>query len=226
MASVHTDREYETELRLLRGRLLTMAAKVEQMVAGVLRALAERDSALAREMIEIDRQINRLEMEIDDMCIRLIALRQPAASDLRFIIGALKVVTDLERMGDLAGNVADRTVELNDMEDRLPVVDVQRLGEQVQRFVRDAVDSFVEGDVEKAERIREGDALIDDLYWETQRHLLGGLEASTSNAHRAIKLLFVVKHLERIADHATNIAEMALYRARGQDVRHPGSRTP
>jgi phosphate transport system protein len=223
---LHTDREFETELRLLRGRLVTMASKVEQMVAGSVRALVERDSDLARQMIAHDREINRLELQIDEMCIRLLALRQPAASDLRFVATALKIVTDLERMGDLAGNIADRTLELNDVDERMPAVDVQKMGDTVQRQIRDSIDAFVERDIQRAEQIRTRDAEIDELYWKYYRELMSALEEPAPHVQRAIKLLFVVKHLERIADHATNIAEMVIFMVRGKDIRHPGSREP
>jgi phosphate transport system protein len=224
MTQGHTDREYETELRLLRGRLVTMSAGVERMVEGVVRALVERDSDLARRNIEQDREVNRLELEIDEMCVRMLALRQPAASDLRFITTALKIVTDLERIGDLAGNIGARVIDLNLAEDRPPSVDVQALGTLVRGMIRDAMDAFVARDADKAEQLRACDDAIDDLYWQYWRKLMAEVEKPAAHTHRAIELLFIVKHLERIADHATNIAEMVVFMVRGKDIRHPNSR--
>lgn len=224
MAESHTDREFETELQLLRGRLVTMSAWVERMVEGVVRALVERDSELARRIIDQDREVNRLELEIDEMCVRLLALRQPAASDLRFVTTALKIVTDLERMGDLAGNIAARVLDLNLAEDDSPTVDVQSLGTAVRVLIRDSMDAFVARDAEKAEALRAGDDRIDELYWQYWRQLMAEAGQPSAHTHRAIELLFVVKHLERIADHAINIAEMVVFLVKGKDIRHPGSR--
>jgi phosphate transport system protein len=227
MAEGHTDREYDTELRLLRGRLVTMSAWVERMVESVVRALVEHDSDLARRMIEQDREVNRLELDIDEMCVRMLALRQPAASDLRFITTAMKIVTDLERIGDLAGNIASRVIDLNLAEDRaMPSVDVQALGTAVRGLIRDAMDAFVERDADKAEKLRAVDDQIDELYWQYWRQLMAEVEKPTVHTHRAIELLFIVKHLERIADHAINIAEMVVFMVRGKDIRHPRSRDP
>jgi phosphate transport system protein len=227
MAEGHTDREYDTELRLLRGRLVTMSAWVERMVESVVRALVEHDSDLARRMIEQDREVNRLELEIDEMCVRMLALRQPAASDLRFITTAMKIVTDLERIGDLAGNIASRVIDLNLAEDQAsPSVDVQTLGTAVRALIRDAMDAFVERDADKAEKLPAVDDQIDELYWQYWRQLMAEAEKPTAHTHRAIELLFIVKHLERIADHAINIAEMVVFMVRGKDIRHPRSRDP
>lgn len=220
----HTDREYEAELGILRKKLATMASWVERAVDGAVRALTERDSDLARRIIAQDREVDRLELEIDEMCVRMLALRQPAASDLRFITTALKIVTDLERMGDLAGNIATRTLDLNLTEDAPLPLDVQTLGDAVRRMIRDSMEAFVARDADKAETSRAGDRSIDELYWQHWRALMAETQRPGANTHRAVELLFVVKHLERIADHATNVAEMVVFMVRGKDIRHPGAR--
>ena len=152
-----TDREYDAELHKLHDQLLLMGAKVEEMIANSMRALTERDSELARRMIEYDHQINRLEVEIDDLCLRILAKRQPVASDLRLITTALKLVTDLERMGDACVNICERVVELN-MEPILkPYVDLPRMAETVQAMVRDGLDAFVQADPERAREVMDRD---------------------------------------------------------------------
>src|SRR5688572_1659961 len=184
MAERHTDREYDSELRLLRSRLVTMSAWVERMVEGVVRSLVERDSDLARRIIEQDREVNRLELEIDEMCVRMLALRQPAASDLRFVTTALKIVTDLERIGDLAGNIASRVLDLNLAEELSPSVDVLALGTAVRTMIRDSMDAFVERDAEKAESLRTSDNAIDELYWQFFRDLMAEAEKPSAHTHR------------------------------------------
>ena len=146
----HTDKTYDAQLDDLRNKLLSLGGKVEMEIATSVRALAERDSKLAESVIDQDREVNRLEVEVDDACRRLLVLRQPAASDLRFITTALKIVVDLERIGDLAVNVAERALDLNQSPPLKPVHDLTRLAELCQRQVRAALDAFVDGDVAKA----------------------------------------------------------------------------
>ena len=219
----HTDQEYEGELRKLREQLLLMAAKVEEMIESSMRALVERDSLLAREMIEFDHQINRLEVESDEACLRILARRQPVASDLRFITIALKLVTDLERMGDCGVNICERVIELNDEPPLKPYLDLPRMAEVAQGMVRDALDAFVEEDAERAQQVIEQDTLLDTYYADIFRVLLTYMMEDPRNIYRATRVQSIAKYLERIGDHATNLAESVVFMVRGKDIRHTGS---
>jgi phosphate transport system protein len=224
MAPAHTDRSYERELAELREKLLTMGGKVEAAISGSVRSITERNSEMAQSVIARDVEVNRLEVEIDDGCRRILALRQPAASDLRFITTALKIVTDLERMGDLAVNIAQRAVDLNQAPPLRPFHDLSSLAELSETQLRRALDAFVERDVLKAEEVMKGDALLDALYLKLFNELLTLMMEDSRAIRRATALMFAAKHLERIGDHATNLAEMVVYMVRGTDVRHPRSR--
>jgi phosphate transport system protein len=220
----HTDKTYDLQLGDLRNKLLSLGGMVETEIANGMRALEERDSKLAEQVIAQDRQVNRLEVEIDEACRRLLVLRQPAASDLRFITTALKIVVDLERIGDLAVNVAERAIDLNQSPPLKPVHDLARLAELCRTQLRAALDAFVDGDVARAEAVIKDDALLDSVYSNLFNELLALMMEDPRNIRRASSLLFVAKHLERLGDHATNVAEMVIYMVRGTDVRHPGSR--
>ncbi len=221
--SAHTDREYEAELRRLHEQLLLMGAKVEEMIASSMRALVERDSPLARRMIDFDHQINRLEVEIDELCLRVLAKRQPVASDLRLITIALKLVTDLERIGDMSVNICERVIELN-MEPTLKTyVDLPRMAEIVQSMVREALDAFVSADADRAQRVIDRDHEVDAYYGEVFRTLLTYMLEDPRNIYRAIRAQSIAKYLERIGDHATNLAEMVVFMVMGTDIRHIGS---
>jgi phosphate transport system protein len=220
----HTDKSYDDELAELRARLLTLGGKVESEIAESVRALAERDTKLAEAVLGADREVNRLEIEIDERCRRLLVLRQPAASDLRFITTAMKIVVDLERIGDLAVNIAERAIDLNQSPPLRPLHDLTKLCELCQKQLRGALDAFVDADADKAEQVIKGDELVDALYHNLFNELLALMMEDNRNIRRANSLLFVAKHLERLADHATNVAEMVIYMVRGTDVRHPHSR--
>jgi phosphate transport system protein len=222
--TTHTDRSYEAELRALRERLLETGALVEQAIAGSVRAIMERDSHLAQTVKAKDRDINRLEVEIDGMCRRILALRQPAASDLRFITTALKIVVDLERMGDLAVNVADRALDLNQAPPLGTIPELAKIADLAQAQLKKALDAFVNGDVVRAEEVMGGDALIDALYFKIFNDMLARMMEDSRDIRRATAIMFAAKHLERFADHAVNLGEMVVYMVRGTDVRHPGSR--
>lgn len=224
MAAAHTDKAFERDLQVVREKLLSMSAKVEEQINHSMRALTERDSELAEKVKRADHLVNRLELEIDGLCRKVLALRQPAASDLRLITTALKIVTDLERIGDLTVNIAERVLDLNQAEPLARYQDLPRLAEAAQVQVRMALDAFVASDVTLAETVLRGDQALDDLFLKVFNELLGFMMESSSSIRRATALMFVAKHLERIGDHATNIAEMVIYMVRGTDVRHPGSR--
>jgi phosphate transport system protein len=220
----HTDKAYEAELRQLREKLLEMGGLVETAISSSVRAITERDAELARQVQARDREINRMEVDIDNACRRILALRQPAASDLRFITTALKIVVDLERMGDLAVNVAERALDLAQAPPLGPQHDLQKLADLSEAQLKRALDAFVAGDVAKAEEVMHGDELIDALYLKIFNGVLALMMEDSRNIRRATAMLFAAKHLERFGDHATNLAEMVVYMVRGTDVRHPRSR--
>ncbi len=218
----HTDREYEMELRKLRELLLMMGAKVEEMIAGSARALVEKDSDLARRMIEQDQQVNRLEVDTDGLCLKILARRQPVASDLRFITIAMKMVTDLERIGDLSVNICERVIELNAEPPLKPYVDLPKMAEVVQAMIREALDAFVSRDADRAQQVVERDRLVDAYYGQIFRELLTYMMEDPRNIYRATRVQSVAKYVERIGDHATNLAEMVVFMVKGKDIRHLG----
>jgi phosphate transport system protein len=220
----HTDKVYEAELGHLRDRLLEMGGKVEAAITASVRSLTERDNALAQKVIASDREVNRLEVGIDDACRRILALRQPAASDLRFITTALKIVTDLERMGDLAVNIAERALDLNQAPPLRPFHDLSSLAEMTEAQLKKALDAFVDQDVARAEEVIGGDEVLDAVYLKLFNELLTYMMEDSRVIRRATSIMFAAKHLERFGDHAINVAEMVIYMVRGTDVRHPGSR--
>ena len=222
-AREHTNREYEGELRRLREQLLLMGAKVEDIIAGSIRALIDRDSALAEQMIAVDRKINQLEIDIDEHCMQVLARRQPVASDLRFLTTALKLVTDLERIADLAVNIAERVIELNEEPPLKPYIDLPKMAEEAQTMVRQALDAFVARDADAAQAVIKRDEVVDAYNVQIFRELLTYMMEDPRNIARAIRLLSISKYLERIGDHATNLAEMVVFMVKGQDIRHLGS---
>jgi phosphate transport system protein len=220
----HTDKSYENDLEAIREKVLLMGAKVEEMIKSSIRALAQRDSVLAQRMIEYDHQINRLEVEIDDGCLRILAKRQPVASDLRFITIALKLVTDLERIGDLGVNICERVIELNQEPALMSYIGIQNMAEAAEAMVHEALDAFVQGDPDRAQAVIARDKVVDEQYVQLFRELLTYMMENPRNIYRATRLQSIGKYLERIADHATNLAEMVVFMVRGKDIRHPYSR--
>ena len=222
MDRLHTDRAYEAELAQLRERLLLMGARVEELVEGAVRALAARDSELARRFIELDHTVNRLEVEIDEQCMRILARRQPVASDLRFLTLALKIVTDLERMGDLGVNICERVIELNQDPPLGPYPDLTRMAQEVRGMLRQALNAFVAHDADAAREVIERDRLVDALHAQLFRELLTRMMDDTRNIYRASRVQLVGKYLERLGDHVTNVAEMVIFMVKGKDIRHTG----
>lgn len=216
----HTNRVYEEELRGLRTSLLSMGGLVERQIADAVDALVERDSELARRTISRDAEVNRLDIEIDALCIRLLALRQPAASDLRFITTGLKITTDLERIGDMAVNISERALELNHEPTLKPYIDIPRMASLAQSMVKDSLDAFVNNNTDLAEQVIEHDDEVDQLNYQIFRELLSYMAEEPRTIGRATRILFVSKYLERIADHATNIAEMVVFMVKGKTIRH------
>jgi phosphate transport system protein len=216
----HTDREYEQELQQLRDAVLLMGARVEQMTSGALSAFERLDIELAKATIGLDEEIDRLEMDIDERCVRVLARRQPVASDLRFITTTLKIVTDLERVGDLAVNLCERVLEL-DSETLKPVrVSLVQMGDVVSDMLHEALDAFIQADAARAERVILRDNVVDATYAKIFPELLGYMIQDTKSVAVAQKLQSIAKYLERMADHATNLGEMVVYMVRGEDKRH------
>lgn len=222
MMRAHTDREYEAELLNLREQLLLMGARVEELIAASMNALVARNTDLARRTMESDHGVNRLEVEIDETCLRILARRQPVASDLRFLATALKLVTDLERIGDLGVNISERVVELNQEPTLKPYIDLPKMAEAAQGMVRDALDAFVQADAIRAEQVIARDSVVDAYYAQIFRELLTYMMEDPRNIYRATRLQSIAKYLERIGDHATNLAEMVVFMVKGQDIRHAG----
>jgi phosphate transport system protein len=218
----HTNREYEQELRRLREQLLLMGAKVEEIIRGSIRALVERETAVAEQMIAFDKKINQLELEIDELCMQILARRQPVASDLRFITMALKLVTDLERIGDLGVNICERVVELNAEPPLKPYVDMPNMAREVQEMLHEALDAFVAADADRAQRVIVRDRNVDAYYGQIFRELLTYMMEDPRNIFRATRLQSIAKYLERIGDHVTNLGEMVVFMVKGKDIRHGG----
>lgn len=220
MEREHFSAAYDTELNELRQRLLAMGGLVEMMVAEAVRALVERDTPLAERIIAVDHQVNGHEVAIDEKCLELLARRQPAARDLRFITLALKIVTDLERIGDQCANIAKRARELNTEPPLKPYIDIPRMAQRAAMMVKESLDAFVRGDDELAIKVCTDDQMVDDLNQQIQRELYTYMVEDPSTISRAMKLTYIAKYLERIADHATNIAEMVIFMVKGKDIRH------
>ena len=220
MGKEHMSSQFDAELGEIRMRLLEMGGKVELMIANSVKSLVERDSALAERTIALDAEINRMEVEIDQKCLHLLALRQPAARDLRFVTLALKIVTDLERIGDQCTSISKQALQLNREPQLKPYIDLPRMADAASNAVKDALDAFVRADVATAVRICSDDKLVDELNDQLQRELLTFMMEDSSTIERAMRITSISKFLERIADHATNIAEMVIFMVEGRDVRH------
>lgn len=220
----HIYKHFDDELRALKDQLLAMGGLVENHISEAMRALLERDPARAKRVIDEDRKVNMMELQIDEQCIRLLALRQPAASDLRFIAAALKIVTDLERIGDLTVNMAERAMALAAEPPLRAVVDLPRMATAAQTMLREVLEAFVTHDAARAERVMAADDQIDQWLVGVFDELRAEMTRDPSVVNRGISTIFFAKHIERLADHTTNVAEMVVYVVRGTDVRHPRSR--
>ena len=208
------------KLASIRDLLLRMAALVEEAIRESVRSLVERDSELARKIIRNDHKINAIDVEIDEECIRLIALIQPMASDLRFITTAMKITTDLERIGDYAVNIAERAIELNEEPVLKPYIDIPRMSEIAQGMIRDAIGAFIEEDEKLARDVIARDDEVDELNAAVFEELVAIMTRDPGTVSRAVKITYISKYLERIADHSTNVAEMVVYLVKGKIIRH------
>jgi phosphate transport system protein len=218
----HTNREYEEELSKLRDHVLLMGSKVEAIIKDAMSALVDRDADLARRTIDNDEAVDRLEIEIDQLCLHILARRQPVASDLRLITISMKTVTDLERIADIAVNIAERAIELNDEPPLKPYVDLPRMAEAAQQMVHDALTAFMTRNAELAHQVIGRDTTVDAYYHQIFRELLTYMMEDPRTITRASRLQSIAKYLERIGDHATNLAEMVIFFVRGEDIRHGG----
>ena len=222
MLRKHTNSAYEAELDQLRDKILLMGGYVEEAIAQAMEALRDRDADKARKVISRDKLINTLELEIDELCVELLALRQPACSDLRLIITGLKISTDLERMGDLVVNLCERVIELSREPLLKPLIDLPHMANIAMGMVREALDAYVKNDAEAARAVCKRDDEVDSLDSQIVRELLTYMMEKPGTITRGLGLIMVTRYLERIADHATNISEMVIFLVKGKDVRHRG----
>lgn len=213
-------RHFDREIEELKEELLRMGAMVEDAIAESIRALLERDTAIAERVIASDSEIDQMELEIDAHTVELIAKMQPAASDLRFVTTAMKITPELERIADLAVDVCERAIELNREPLLKPLIDIPRLARIAQDMVRQALDSFVRRDPVLARQVIARDDEVDLLTEQSFRELLTYMLEESRNISRAIRLTFVGKYFERMADSATNICEMVVYLAEGKVIKH------
>ncbi len=214
------ERHLDAELNDLKNKILLMGGSVESQLQDVLQALTDRDSDLAIRVVENDLRINRLDLEIDEACLRLLALYHPRAGDLRYITTAMKISLELERMSDMAENIAERVIELNDEPQLKPYIDIPRMAEWTTQMVKECLDAFVNSDVELARKVCLDDSYVDDLTEQLFRELVSFMLEDPNTITRAIRLTFIGKYYERIADHATNIAELVVYMVEGKIIRH------
>ncbi len=216
----HTSKQYEHQLRMLKEKLLLIGHKAEIAIADATRALIERRPSLAQRVVDEDDQLDQLELEIDDICFELLAREQPVASDLRFITTAMKIVRDIERVGDNGVNIARRALEIMQEPELKPIIDVPVAAIAAQRILKQSLDAFVHGDAEMAKRVIEGDSYIDAVCEQMLRELLTYMFEDPATIKRALRLIFVARNLERVGDHAANIAEMVIFLVEAKDVRH------
>ncbi|HTL36429.1 MAG TPA: phosphate signaling complex protein PhoU [Kofleriaceae bacterium] len=220
MMQTHTSKEFEQELRNLRERLALMGGRCEQQIRRAMLALSDRDSEMAREVTRADQDIDRDETEIDELAFQMLATRQPVAGDLRLVMLALKWVTDLERIGDLAAGIARRAVELTPMPPLEPQGELGRLAALVLRNLQRVLDAFSAKDADLATTVIQADSEIDRLNASLFAELIAHVATDASTVTRVIPLTSVCRYLERIGDHVKNLAEDVVYMVRAQDVRH------
>ncbi|MDA8126181.1 MAG: phosphate signaling complex protein PhoU [Deltaproteobacteria bacterium] len=216
----HTSAEYERELQEIKDGLLYLGAMTEKAIERGVVALLERDSALAKQIVCDDDQIDRLDVEIEEKCVRLLALRQPAARDLRFITTAIKITGHLERIGDMASNIAEKIVTLNEIPQIKPYIDLPRMVEIVRGMIHKSLDALVREDVDLAQQVRTEDTVIDQLNDQIFRELLTFMIEDPHKIQVCLYIMQISKSLERIADHAEGIASMVIYMVTGKSVRH------
>lgn len=220
MSKLHTDREYEHELADLKSRLAIMAHEVQKMIQKAVLSLQNSDTRAAQEVILKDHEVNRHEVEMDDLCLVILARRQPLGADLRFITIALKMVTDLERIGDLAESIAQRTLKLQ----KMPAIQIPshilEMTQGVEVMLQLSIEAFLDADPVKAESVLKKDDQIDELYHQLFKDLLKQMATNENLIEPLVHIQSVAKWLERIGDHCTNLAELVVFMVRGENIRH------
>jgi phosphate transport system protein len=211
---------FDQELSTLKEKILLMGGKVEQSIRLALKSIVDRDSELAKKVIQSDKDLNDLEIEIDEICHRLLALHQPMAGDMRFITSAMKINSDLERQGDLAVNMAKRALTLNQEAPLKPFIDIPRMADIALEMLKVSLDALVKRDSKMANQVRKRDDEVDDLNDLIFRELIEYMLEDKAKIKRALDIIQVSRDLERIADHATNMAEVVIYMVEGKDIRH------
>ena len=220
MERTHTSSHYETELREVKNGLIYLGALTEQAIQKAMKSLLERNSEFARTVIKDDKEIDKLDNELEDRCVRILALRQPTAIDLRFITTAIKINGHLERIGDMAVNIAEKAIMLNEEPQLKPYIDLPRMADMVGEMIKFSLDALVKNDLALAEKVRHKEHVVDELNEQIFRELLTFMMEDTKSIHRAILIMQISKNLERIADHAKGVADMVIYLVTGESVRH------
>jgi phosphate transport system protein len=210
----------EQDVEKLKERILKMGAFVEDAIRKSIKALVERDRDLAISVLDGDAIVNNYDVEIEEECIRFIAIWQPTGSNLRLVTTAIKIITDLERMGDMAVDTCERAIEIMDEPPLKPYIDLPRMAEAAQKMLKDSLDAFVAQDADLAMQVCEADDFVDNLNQQIFNELLLYMLKDPKNISRAVRLTYIAKYVERIADHATNIAEMVVYMVKGKVIRH------
>ena len=215
----------EQDLENIKEQILKMGSFVEDAIRKSIKALVERDRDLAIAVIDGDAIVNNFDVEIEELCIRFLDLWQPTGSNLRFVTTAIKITTDIERIGDMAVDTCERAVEMLDEPPLKPYIDIPRMAEAAQKMLKDSLDAFVAKDADLAMRVCESDDFVDNLNQQIFNELLLYMLKDPKNIGRAVRLTYIAKYLERIADHATNIAEMVVYMVKGKVIRHMACET-
>ena len=214
------ERHFEEDFDRIKSKILMMGSLVEDQIRNALTALVERDEALARQVIENDHNVNTFDVEIDEMALDALVRYQPVARDLRFVTTAMKISTELERMSDLAENICERAIELNEEPQLKPYIDIPHMAERARIMVKESLDAFVKMDSALARKVIHDDDFVDNLTEQLFRELLSFMMENPKTISRAIRLSFIAKYIERLGDHATNVAELVVYLVEGKIIRH------
>jgi phosphate transport system protein len=217
---------FQQELSALKERLLAMGGLAEERVRTAMQGLVERDGDLIDEVLNGDMPLNELHIEIDDLCLKLLALHSPMAADLRAVMAAIKINSDLERVGDMAVNIAEAGRRYASHPPVKKLIDIPRMATTAQSMLRDALDSYVRGDMQLAQRVLDEDDVLDSLKTQVFRELLTYMLQDPGTIEPALDLILISRHLERIGDHATNVAEDVIFMVSGRDVRHHSADSP
>jgi phosphate transport system protein len=216
----HTSSHYEMELQEIKNNLIYLGALTENAIRLAMQSLTDRNTEMANRVIANDYEVDKMDKEIEEKCIKLLALRQPTAIDLRFITTAIKITGHLERIGDMAVNIAEKVVQLNEEPKLKPYIDLPHMSSFVEKMVAKSMDALIKRDLQLAEEVRQIEQEVDDLNEQIFRELLTFMMEDSKSIHRALLIMHVSKNLERMADHAQGIADMVTYMITGENVRH------